>query len=642
MKRFFRRTAAAVVALSMLFSLPAFCASADSFDDADITLMDFEINVLSDATVSLVQKITFDFHDDVNGIYVDISDADRIYGLDVEVDGRVFSPVSYAESGDDGVYTEENGKIKIFMPSDGGDIRTVVLRYSFNGADTGAVTKHTDISDFYAKLITGWDFDIKKINVRLTTPFDDNFSPDDFKVWGHTNADGTCSIEENGSFSFTASELLKGESFEIRALFPYDALSIGVNGTGTKQSITDEENSYAAATEAQKAEYLARLEAKRKFYSAFGNILGFLGILFFAGAVSVCVFLYLKYDREYRPEREYDYFRELPEPDATPAEVGALWRFKQVDKTDITATLMDLKYKKVIDIVPAEQYVAENKINRRVKKDDFVIVPIGSPDNLPLHERFVYDWFIGKIGSGKITYLSDLKKYTEKTSSAKQFINDFESFKAQVKSSASSRNYFEKDRTAIKVVCLMLGILIAVALFFGVFFTPVLEYATGFAYFGLLGIPAGVLLAVYPMTIKRRTRYGNQKYTEWKAFRKFLLDFSNMKEASQQSIEIWEHYLVYAVPLGVAETVIKQLKVNIPQDTAAAGGVYYPTLFQYMIWNDIMRSSINRSFENAVSHAAQQVARSQASSSTGGGGGFAGGSFGGGGGGGFGGGGGSF
>ena len=51
----------------------------------------------------------------------------------------------------------------------------------------------------------------------------------------------------------------------------------------------------------------------------------------------------------------------------------------------------------------------------------------------------------------------------------------------------------------------------------------------------------------------------------WKAFRRFLLDFSSLDRAEVPSLIIWEHHLVYAVSLGVAKQVLSQLKVVYPE-----------------------------------------------------------------------------
>jgi uncharacterized membrane protein len=58
--------------------------------------------------------------------------------------------------------------------------------------------------------------------------------------------------------------------------------------------------------------------------------------------------------------------------------------------------------------------------------------------------------------------------------------------------------------------------------------------------------------------------YGADQLSKWKAFRRFLLHFSEMERSTVPSLVIWEHYLVYAVALGVARQVIDQLAIVFP------------------------------------------------------------------------------
>jgi uncharacterized membrane protein len=142
----------------------------------------------------------------------------------------------------------------------------------------------------------------------------------------------------------------------------------------------------------------------------------------------------------------------------------------------------------------------------------------------------------------------------------------------------------------------------------------------------------GIILLLYSIRIKKRSAYGNEQYAMWNAFKRFLKDFSRLKEAEIPSIVIWEHYLVYAVSLGVAKEVIKQLPLvfkdndlNNPNLTFLYGMSYgYLNAFE-RAFDDAIRT-----VESSVS-SAKAIASSKNSSSSGRGGGFSVGSSGGGG-----------
>jgi uncharacterized membrane protein len=100
------------------------------------------------------------------------------------------------------------------------------------------------------------------------------------------------------------------------------------------------------------------------------------------------------------------------------------------------------------------------------------------------------------------------------------------------------------------------------------------------------------------------------------------------------SLVIWEHYLVFAVTLGVAKEVIRQLELIFPnlEDGDYRFGSSWMASGAYHNLNSLQNSfdGIGNTFERAV-HSAQKAVSKQASAS-GDGGGFSGGGGGGGGG----------
>ncbi|HOQ68051.1 MAG TPA: DUF2207 domain-containing protein, partial [Candidatus Atribacteria bacterium] len=64
----------------------------------------------------------------------------------------------------------------------------------------------------------------------------------------------------------------------------------------------------------------------------------------------------------------------------------------------------------------------------------------------------------------------------------------------------------------------------------------------------------------------------------WQAFRRFISDFSLMREASPLLLRIWDRYLVYAVVLGVAEELLRNLKLYAAErgETLVVPAWYHP------------------------------------------------------------------
>jgi len=70
-------------------------------------------------------------------------------------------------------------------------------------------------------------------------------------------------------------------------------------------------------------------------------------------------------------------------------------------------------------------------------------------------------------------------------------------------------------------------------------------------------------LALTPL-LRRRTRKGAQDYLRWMAFKHFLRDFSTVREWTPAAVVLWEEYLVYAIPLGLAHAVGQAIDMHAP------------------------------------------------------------------------------
>ena len=119
--------------------------------------------------------------------------------------------------------------------------------------------------------------------------------------------------------------------------------------------------------------------------------------------------------------------------------------------------------------------------------------------------------------------------------------------------------------------------------------------------------------------LNRLTQKGIDERTKWKGLKKYMEDFSLLNEKEVPALNIWEHFLVYATAFGIADKVIKQLKVVYPEienmDKFTTTSYIY--LMSHTDFNSSFSSAINSGFSAAIS------------SGAGGGGGFSGGGGGG-------------
>ena len=159
------------------------------------------------------------------------------------------------------------------------------------------------------------------------------------------------------------------------------------------------------------------------------------------------------------------------------------------------------------------------------------------------------------------------------------------------------------------------------------------------------GVITMVFLLIISRFMERRTQKGADAYAKCEALKRWLKDFSRLKERPVLDIKVWGEFLVYAYLFGVADEVIDELRDTVPElftedATLAASSYYVPWWYIYSTHSMTNgMPSFAKSFASSINQSVAAV-QSAASGNFSSGGGFGGG-FSGGGGGGFGGGGGA-
>jgi uncharacterized membrane protein len=122
-----------------------------------------------------------------------------------------------------------------------------------------------------------------------------------------------------------------------------------------------------------------------------------------------------------------------------------------------------------------------------------------------------------------------------------------------------------------------------------------------------------------------------KRIAKWKAFRRFLKNFSSLPDAPAMAVVIWEKYLVYAVALGVAKQVQKQVTALVAEEDLPPAWPGGPVGLQgYWLSQHMSSAPVAHAVASAASSSGWSSGWGSSSSS----GGFSGGGFSGGGGGG--------
>ncbi|MGE5678791.1 MAG: DUF2207 domain-containing protein, partial [Pseudomonadota bacterium] len=565
--------------------------------------------------LKVLEKITYEFDGTFHGVYRTLKTAGSTGIIEFSVgkmqDGG-FVEFQKNDSESENTYQlldEGDGvRLKIFSTSQD-ESKTFVIGYKV----LDAAVRYNDTGELYWKFIgEETDVDIDNFYVKIILP--EGAKKDQLKIFGHGPLSGVSEIVDSKTVTLEVDKLKPHNFVEARVLFPVSLLGESTNVVN-KEALTDimkEEKGYA--DEANSRRVRARAIVGFSFLYVFFELL-------------LIIFLYFKYDKEYKARFEGEYFRELP-GNYSPAVLSVLWNFGGVKPRDITATIMDLVRRKYLELSVGQNEI-RGLIKHKVEADySFVLNKEADMAALSDHEKYLLDWLISTIGNGERVSLDEIEQCSKTKSSSESFKADYDAWVEYVKLEAGKLAFFDKNALKGQIF----GVLAAVVgMVYGGLTAAIMGNIAGFI---VLLIFSFVLL-VYSLFIRRRSRYGVEQFKMWKAFRRFLLHFSQLDKAELPAVTLWEHYLVYAITLGVAKEVIKQLQLVFRDEdfnNSSLTYMYYGHYGYHVNYFDAIDNVTNKMVKTTESVYTQAI--SKMSSSSGGGGGFSGGGGGGGGGGG--------
>ena len=448
-----------------------------------------------------------------------------------------------------------------------------VLRWEYQARDTtkrfllryrirNAVQRYADVAQFYWKAIEDEHAPLDEVRIVVVPPAP---SPKLFKVFVHSGAaPGKLSIHPQ----FTRAEIqqanIPSDSFvEVRTMLdPALFTSAPLQAGNRYESFLEEERRFAER-ELQ--------EAKRR--ERIAQIVGLwilietpIALLLCVGFIGYLVVVYNRYGREPEvPEIEYE--REPPR-DLPPAVVPAILTQSKAQPSEVvkgfSATVLEAARLGYLRIEEFENKAILGLLRRTERR--YVLTPAGqdilSGETVPPvggrgrvlepFEREVLRVLFLEAGNGGSVTEKELQSWAEDSSGSKtrmyRFVEEWgkrmrrwfekQYFRLDDPQSEAARNRFLMHLLIIGGI----GSLVTL---------PV-------SLFTVLPVSA-VLGVIAAFSLSRRSPEAAREYQRWDAFKRFMTDFSAMREAGPELLPLWERYLVYAVSLGVAEKLILNL-----------------------------------------------------------------------------------
>lgn len=441
------------------------------------------------------------------------------------------------------------------------------------------------------------------------------------RVWAHGSYSGNIVRDSKNLVTFSLDKLSSNEMLEVRVVTEENIYELCENNYNTNylEKILKEEQIWADQANADR-------EASRKVLS----------LMYLIGAILVVInifilILFLSKNKKYKAigqelkakysnvlKYDYEYFRDIPdEKNATPAKAVYMYNFKNntsyiQDKISkiFSATMLNLSLKGLISF----ETVNEKEV--RISK-----VTNAKAVKLSEDEEIIYDILNGALINKDSITAKEFSKYASKEYDiVYSKLNILGETVKDVLQKEEKMSQEKLDITKKWNSKFILFIVFAIFLFGVLMFLP--------------AVPIG--LFILAITCRKNancisilTDAGREEVAMWKGLKKYMEDYSLLKDKLVPDIILWEKYLVYATAFGISKKVIEQLKVVHPEmfintnDTAIKNYTYWNMMTNSSFGNN-MFDDFSRGLEKVCSTAqsAYNAAHSSSSSGSGSGGGF--------------------
>lgn len=606
-----------MIASMLIFAKPVQASSSDLF----LNHLDFQAQINDDGSMNVTEKWDIEI-EDTNTLYktfkIDKTKYSNIRNVQVrEVtngNNHIFSKQNQwayhlpKRSYFGGMNEDNQFEIAWGVGLEGDRAnKTYVISYQVQDA----VAKYNDYAELYWQFV-GKDFEIDAENITGTILLPGNaVDTEEIKVWGHTeDLNGEIYATDTDRIDFYIDGFQAGRYVEIRTLFPTELLlsSRRTKNAERLNEVIEEETQWTNQANNRRK----RKQASKQILTGILNVAAAIGAIFSIMSI-IKNSKKIVTIKKLKPSQEIKYFREIPREDSTPAEALVLLT-KQIGVNNSTylgrifsATLLDLSLKNIIEFVENDKTITikirkENPIELEKQKE----------------EKAIFE-FLEKAcqkNNGQIT-VKELGKYIKKSSKRilelGEKINKYTEQSIYEKKLANKENVEEK----IKIITYLISLAFIIPFTFITLASmgESLIKVAGILLFGIVSIIQLIVLSILDGKINTLTQQGLDEHIQWKGLKKYMEDFSMLDKREVPEIVIWEKFLVFATVFGIADKVLKQLKMVYPNISEELGVNH--DAYMYLM--------INTNFSNSFSNAITSSMSNAYSSATGGGGGFSGG-----------------
>lgn len=483
------------------------------------------------------------------------------------------------------------------------------------------IKKYNDCAELYWQFV-GSEFEISADSITGIIKLPNKVSDkDELKVWGHTEyLNGEIYVTDLDIVEFNVNKYKSGNFVEVRIAMPtYLFEKVSSENISQEEKLDDiikEETEWAN-------EANARRDRRNKNFK-----LLILATILVNTSIGIMFSKKIKKNKQFLeknpnilPEQQLEYYRELPDKEETPLEAVFILKtgYKQSCLPNVfSATILNFALK---------GYIRIEQEGKTIK----ILLNKIKTDELTGDEKKVLEILRATSNNNELT-MAELEKYIKNYPSKLMNLNS--TFEKVSKTQASEKGKFDTNRFNKQIVYaeknvgyIFLLIIIITASIFTIGYAyknvqSMLITCTiiSLAFFIVVTIINLILNIKITTSFNGFTQKGINEQEQWKAFKKYMEDFSYLNEKEVPQLVLWEKYLVFATAFGIADKVLKQLKVKYPELNDP------DTIHSMILFNSMYNSNgFNTKFINSINTSTSRMYSSTYSSGSGSGGGFSGG-----------------
>ncbi len=239
------------------------------------------------------------------------------------------------------------------------------------------------------------------------------------------------------------------------------------------------------------------------------------------------------------------YKREIPSK-LRPLHVRMLIKDGIIDEFSISCTILDLVDRGYLTL---ESKNSANNIEDNIfsiKEVTTIYLTDKPQDDLFMYESYLINWFIKELGDGQKVTNKELNEKLNLTGIVSS--KNFEYFQALALASFPINRYYEANQTTIdRFINFFLTMISPLGIANGLNFITIFLYTFGIGNI-LWGCPKRYL-----------NQAGIEERDRWLDLKKYLVDFSDMKNKNIDLHAIWNYYLTYSIALDLPSVAREQI-----------------------------------------------------------------------------------